>query len=110
MLWSCLTIQCSLSLCSHPKHTILRRLIAEASQLTLRNVECVNKAMEGRSCSLQELDLKQSKFLFAVNWLPSQGAVYREDEVGVEQCIGVLMLLASYKIQKPTVLMYREHE
>lgn len=103
-------MRCSLSLCSHPKHTKLRHLIAEASQLTLSGVECVNKAMEGRSCSLRELDLKQSKFLFAVNWQPSKGAVCREDEVGVEQYLEVLMLLASYKIKKANVHMYMEHE
>lgn len=76
----------SFLLCLPPKHTKLHRLIAEDNQLTLSSVECINKAMEGRSCSIRELDLKQSSFLFGVNWVPSRkGAMGRMDEVGVGQ-------------------------
>ena len=56
--------------------------------------------MEGRSCSIRELDLKQSSFLFGVNWVPSRkGAVGRKDEVGVGQHARVLVMIAVCNVQ-----------
>ena len=75
-----------------PQHTKLHCLIVEANQLDLRSARIVNKAMEGRSCTVRELDLRQSTSLFAANWVPSKkGYAAGTEEVRV---LGACMKVA----------------
>ena len=49
---------------SHTQDTNLRLLTANNSCMTFDGIELVNKAMEGRTCSLKEVDFKKSQALF----------------------------------------------
>ena len=53
-----------LSLLFASKKTRLHKLIAESNRITSQECKRVNKAMEGRSSSIKELDLSKSDMLF----------------------------------------------